>query len=488
MNYFNERFTSIPIKLNKAEELVLSREIKAADEKRLVFFSLVSIIISIGLLILDFFYFNEAHQFYYFVSDSIFFGFSLFVFISSLFDNNKIRILKTVRGLVLLVYPYFILSWATIIAVAEQHSPLNILAFYVALFVLTFFLYTTFQRIILSFFWVLIIYSLIMFFEHEPFFNETLFMIVAGYIATTPFGIHFKNTRYNSHAAHIKIRGVNQNLEEEVNSRIKEQIKLNQDLELEIAQRKMVEIQLRETLKRAEENDRLKSEFLANISHEIRTPLNAIVGFSQMIIDENIPNEKRKSFKDLIEINTFYLLSVIDDVFDASLIQSEQLKTIEKLFMVNEFIRNLHPDAESCNNKYERRELTLKWHFADSDHFSLISDEFLLRKAMVRLIDNAFKFSHHGVIEIGVNIMEKTVEFFVTDTGIGIPDDEKEKIFLPFVQGDGSFTRGYGGSGLGLAIVKGISDALHCRLMVISEVNKGSCFSMVFDRENVTDL
>jgi len=483
MSYFNERFGLTPIKLSKLEEQTLIEEIKIADEKRLEFFSLVSTIISLVLIILDYIYFNESNQKYYLVSDTVFFLYSFIVLILSLSFWKKFSFVGKIRHLFLAVYAMFILVWATIIAVADKESSLNILAFYVALFVMSFFLYSSFLKILYSFIGVLIIYSVVEWIKGEAFFSDTLFMIIAGYTVTTPFALQFKKTRYNTQAAQIKLRGINQNLEAEVNSRIKEQLKLNQDLELEIAQRKLVEIRLREALKKAEENDRLKSEFLANISHEIRTPLNAIIGFTQMIVDDNIAMEKKRIFQGLVEINTFYLLSVIDDVFDASLIQSEQLKTIIKPFGLNEFLRSLEVDAENCKSKYERIGLEVRWHFADKENLKISSDEFLLRKAMSRLIDNAFKFTHQGIVEIGVNVMQHSIEFFVTDTGIGIREEEKEKIFLPFVQGDGSFTRGYGGSGLGLAIAKGIAGSLRCELKLITEVGKGSCFSLLFHKD-----
>jgi signal transduction histidine kinase len=204
-----------------------------------------------------------------------------------------------------------------------------------------------------------------------------------------------------------------------------------------------------------------------------------------MIIDEGLDSKTKQTFNGLIDKNTFYLLSVIDDIFDASLIKSEQLKTINKEFSINSFISNIQQDIDVLTNKYEKTNLQIQIRFADRNDLKANTDEYLLRKAMIRLIDNAFKFTHKGGIEIGVNVMEQHIDFFVTDTGVGIPESERQKIFLPFIQGDGSYTRGYGGSGLGLAIVKGISDSLGSQVLLVSEINKGSCFTLRFNRESI---
>ena len=484
MGFFDKKFETVAEILTPEQEQQLMSEIKASDEKRMVFFATVSAVLSIPLIVLDFIYFNQNLQKAYLVFDAALLIYSIiFLILTSL--NATRHTVKTLKHLLFSSFPFFILAWATVISVIDQVSILNILAFYVPLFLIMFMLYSSLVRVLVYFIFILSVYFISSQFLERPYSSETFAMIIAGFVATTPFSLHFKRIRKNSNAVHLKLYQINQSLESEVDARTFELKKLNQDLELEIAQRKMAELQLRKALKLAEENDRLKSEFLANISHEIRTPLNAIIGFSQMIIDEGLDSKTKQTFNGLIDKNTFYLLSVIDDIFDASLIQSEQLKTINKEFSINSFISNIQQDIDVLTNKYEKTNLQIQIRFADRNDLKANTDEYLLRKAMIRLIDNAFKFTHRGGIEIGVNVMEQHIDFFVTDTGVGIPESERQKIFLPFIQGDGSYTRGYGGSGLGLAIVKGISDSLGCQVLLVSEINKGSCFTLRFNRESI---
>ena len=113
---------------------------------------------------------------------------------------------------------------------------------------------------------------------------------------------------------------------------------------------------------------------------------------------------------------------------------------------------------------------------------NIVMGEFYLKKAMIRLIDNAFKFTKEGQIEIGVRQTMDTIEFYVTDTGIGIKEKDQLIIFEPFVQGNGSFSRGFGGSGLGLTIAKGMTKALGASFSFISKENEGSTFSITFNK------
>jgi signal transduction histidine kinase len=314
----------------------------------------------------------------------------------------------------------------------------------------------------------------------QPIFTENTAAMLIVCILILPFYYSFRATRVNSQAAIVMLNDKKKNLEEEVSIRTRELSFVNSNLKDEIGQRKIIESKLRETLKLAESNSQLKSEFLANISHEIRTPLNAIVGFTEMLTEDGVSPEKKKEFQFLVEVNTSLLLSIIDDIFDASLIRTDQINPIIKPITVNSFLSSLSYDLNSIALKYEKQHLELVKCLCDNEKLIFYSDEYFLKKAFLRLIDNAYKFTEQGKIEIGVLEGIDRIDLFVSDTGKGISEKDSIKIFEPFVQGDGSFTRNYGGAGLGLTIVKGITQALGATLSFKSKPGVGSTFTISF--------
>ncbi|MFB6343434.1 ATP-binding protein [Saccharicrinis sp. FJH62] len=236
---------------------------------------------------------------------------------------------------------------------------------------------------------------------------------------------------------------------------------------------------------KALEADKLKSTFLANMSHEIRTPLNSITGFSELIQDEDLTPEERQDMCRIIEKNSNQLLKLVNDIIEISKIESEQIKLIFRNFDINHLMNELVQEIEL--DMYRKRKiLPFKVSKGTKEGFLFSSDEFRIKQIFQHLLDNALKFTSEGEIEFGYEVLEQSneVEFFVRDTGIGIPADKQDSIFELFRQLDESSTRKYGGTGLGLSICKRLVTALEGKMWVESKANEGATFR--FRLKNVT--
>jgi PAS domain S-box-containing protein len=233
---------------------------------------------------------------------------------------------------------------------------------------------------------------------------------------------------------------------------------------------------LEEARQKAEESDRLKSLFLANMSHEIRTPLNAILGFSNMICSGDIDAKDLSYFGKIIENSGQRLTTVIDDIIDISLIQSDQLKIDYSTFDINELLQELHvvyktQKAEQLSKIDFRLQLC-----QNGAPCPVKSDKNRLYQVLKNLLDNAFKFTKEGFIEFGCSVSNGEIVLFVKDSGVGIDPKKSAIIFEPFRQVEEGISRKYEGSGLGLAIISGITERLGGKAWVSSEPGKGSAF------------
>ncbi len=242
--------------------------------------------------------------------------------------------------------------------------------------------------------------------------------------------------------------------------------------------RSQLEYELVTAKEKAEESDKLKTAFLANMSHEIRTPMNGILGFAEMLNDDELDQEDRKKYLEIINNNGKMLINLIDDIIDFAKIEAGQIKIVQNDFSLNSLLKQVHSSFLSENLKKEKSKVNLKLHKALNDEECFIkSDPNRLRQILNNLISNAFKFTNQGYIEFGYKVLhKKMLKFFVKDTGIGIPEEKLGEIFSRFIQADNSPTRKYGGSGLGLAISKGIVDLLGGKMWAESKVNEGSAF------------
>jgi len=242
----------------------------------------------------------------------------------------------------------------------------------------------------------------------------------------------------------------------------------------DITERKHAEMELIEAKEKAEESDRLKTAFLNNVSHEIRTPMNAIVGFSGFLNDPDLKPNKRQEFTDIIIKSSEHLLAIIDDIIRIASIESGQEK-IQK----NEININLICDLikDQFSSKANEKNVTLSLiPGLTGDEADIITDATKLTQILTNLIGNALKFTHQGYINYGYKLKNSQLEFYVEDSGIGIPLDMQEKVFDRFRQIETTATRNFGGSGLGLSISKAYVEILGGKMWLTSEMGKGSVF------------
>ena len=232
--------------------------------------------------------------------------------------------------------------------------------------------------------------------------------------------------------------------------------------------------ELKTALEQAELSDKLKSAFLANISHEIRTPLNSILGFSKLVVDEEISYEKKKEFSAMVKSNGEQLLSIINNLLDFSLIETGQFKLVNKEFDIDKLLRELRKEYHHCAIN---RGLEMKISGNDENKpYAVHSDIGRVRQVLRNLIDNSVKFTKEGFIEIGHFRNEDGVVIYVKDTGIGISNDFRSQIFKSFTQAEKSKSRKFSGNGLGLALSKKIVEKLGGNIWFESEADKGSVF------------
>lgn len=237
---------------------------------------------------------------------------------------------------------------------------------------------------------------------------------------------------------------------------------------------KMWELKLLEAKRHAEESDRLKTFFLSNISHEIRTPLNGVLGFARLLMDAEPGSESCKKYMDMISSSADMLLKLISDILDFSRLESGELQLTKSRVNANAVLRDMLDEFYKVleEDKGDKVELYCLPGLADQSA-EITTDPKRLRQVMRCLLTNAVKFTEEGQIEFGYNADSHAfLEFFVKDTGIGIPPDQRELIFEYFRQGDGSDTRRHGGTGLGLALARKLVEMLGGVIWVESS-NKG---------------
>ena len=223
--------------------------------------------------------------------------------------------------------------------------------------------------------------------------------------------------------------------------------------------------------------DKLKSAFLANMSHEIRTPLNAIVGFTNLLKEENISDEEKIEYVDIVNKSSENLMELINDIVDLAKIESGELTLVKEDFDVIKLLNEVHLLFEKRMAIDQKTHLKFYLNLPDNKESLYIAcDHRRLRQIFINLLGNAFKFTQKGFIEFGYTIEESKVRFYVRDTGIGIAPEKQSFIFEPFRQADESTSKNYGGTGLGLSICKRLVDAHGGNIGLISEPETGSEF------------
>lgn len=265
----------------------------------------------------------------------------------------------------------------------------------------------------------------------------------------------------------------NPNAFNESNAKLIEQIAYDLCI---FAEKSTILANLKIAKEKAEESNRLKSAFLANMSHEIRTPMNGILGFARLLKESNLRSDTQQEYIAIIERSGERMLNIINEIIDISKIQSGQMHVIFSDVDINKIIDDCYnffrPEAAIKN-------LELKRAVAFQNNEAIIKTDLVkLNGVLVNLVKNAIKYTQNGSIDFGYKLDDsKTeIEFYVKDTGIGIPNDRQVAIFDRFIQADIEDKMAQQGAGLGLTIAKTYIEMLDGKIWLESEVGKGSTF------------
>ncbi|MFL0798279.1 MAG: response regulator [Cellvibrionaceae bacterium] len=262
---------------------------------------------------------------------------------------------------------------------------------------------------------------------------------------------------------------------------------LEQKIQLSTQQLRESNNQLEQSRVEAEQANAMKSHFLANMSHEMRTPLTAIIGFSEHAIShDNSPAERKNAMHTVIR-NANHLLNLINDVLDITKIEAGKLDVEQTEIFTNEVLHDVDTlIAEQALNK--QIQFIRDYQFPLPE--KIISDGTRLKQILINLLNNAVKFTKYGHVKLKVFHKAETHQtyFEVSDTGIGLTDEQIKRLFKPFEQADTSTTRKFGGTGLGLSISKFLSEKLGGGISVVSTPDQGSTFTVWIDSgEPVSD-
>lgn len=239
--------------------------------------------------------------------------------------------------------------------------------------------------------------------------------------------------------------------------------------------------QLRDARSSAESANIAKSQFLANMSHELRTPLNAIIGYTEILIEDAEYEQRIDAAKDANKVrnSATHLLSLINEILDLSKIEAGKMDVSREPTPLSDVLADIitstTPLAAPNNNR-----LIME---IDCDRTLALTDGFRLRQCLLNLMSNACKFTENGKITLRLEVTEtdenhRWYDISVTDTGIGISEEQQARLFKPFTQADGSTTRKYGGTGLGLALTREMTQLLGGEVFIESQVGKGSKFTL----------
>jgi signal transduction histidine kinase/DNA-binding response OmpR family regulator len=249
---------------------------------------------------------------------------------------------------------------------------------------------------------------------------------------------------------------------------------LTEDLDRKVRERTA---ELAAATRTAEEASRAKSEFLANMSHEIRTPLNGIIGMTELALDTTLTQEQRE-YLTMVKSSADALLAILNDILDFSKIEMRKLEMEAIPFSVRDHLADL---LKPLALRAEQKDLEVVAHVLPDVPSAAVGDPGRLRQVLVNLVGNAIKFTERGQVLVQVEVESRSgdgavLHYFVSDSGIGIPEDKQRAIFEPFEQADGSTTRRFGGTGLGLAISSTLVELMGGRMWLESAPHEGSTF------------
>ena len=242
--------------------------------------------------------------------------------------------------------------------------------------------------------------------------------------------------------------------------------------------RNQAETKLISAKEKAEEADRLKSAFLANLSHEIRTPMNAIMGFAELIGLPELSEKDREYYSDQVVENSTFLLTLISNIIELSKIQSGEIFLKPEIRQVSVAVNEMLPSIKSKLKTLRKDHLYFRTDFeTGSSDLNFVADPDRYRQVMSCLLENAIKFTEEGGIELGVRQFDRSrIQFSIRDTGIGMDAEETIKIFEWFRQGNKASQELYRGMGLGLTLAKILIQQMGGDIWVETELGSGSCF------------
>jgi CheY-like chemotaxis protein/nitrogen-specific signal transduction histidine kinase len=256
----------------------------------------------------------------------------------------------------------------------------------------------------------------------------------------------------------------------------------NEELTKSLESIRKINTELQDAKASAEESHRLKSAFLANMSHEIRTPMNGIIGFSELLLNANLTPEKRQYYAGIIIDSSKQLLALVNDILDLSRIETGKVNLHFEDIIVNDIIHTLYAFFEpQIANRNLKLEMLTPLNGTES---TIRTDRTRLRQILTNLLNNAMKFTDAGRIRFGYKKLEDALQFFVEDTGMGIPENMHDKIFEPFRQAQAEITRQFGGAGLGLSISTKLVEMLGGKMKVKSKPGHGSVFYFTVPIQN----
>lgn len=276
-----------------------------------------------------------------------------------------------------------------------------------------------------------------------------------------------------------ELKQLNDNYQKQ-NEQIKSQNERLLELHSALSQKaKELEIQKQ----KAEELTQLKSQFLATMSHELRTPMNAILGLTELVLEDHSISSKNGERLSVVLRSGKRLLNLINDILDLSKIESGKMEIKFENFILDDLLDEL---KASFTSLAKEKDIELRVVNLAGEKLYLTTDRTKLLQILINLVGNSIKFTSQGAVEIRVTLLKNNIlKIEVEDNGIGISPDQQKIIFEEFRQADASTTRKFGGTGLGLSICKKFAEMLKGNISVKSELNKGSVFTVVLPVEVV---